>query len=229
MNRLIYLAALWLCMYLDFTAGAAAAGAAAHEVESASGDADTATINNVPIETTLNQHKEEMTDVSIMDHSNLRRRLPAGFDFDFNSIGEALNGLATTPPNGWRAEQWGLFAFLVLVALYCCGCCACNRRRQRQGYGQGYPGQYGPGGYGQGGYGGGYGGGGGKSGGGIMSCLRNVLMCFCCYELCCADCAHVPCFNHSRYGFGESAKVGEANNMEAGTIEAGTMYRGDLV
>lgn len=139
--------------------------------------------------------------------ASVHRRLP-GF-FEGLNVEESFNRLFSTPIRQWEAGQWLLAALMVFTILYCCGCIAGNRRYRRQGYGSGYGGSGYGNGYGNG-YGGGYGNGygSGKSGGsGFCSCLRNILLCFCCYELFCGDCAHVPCFRHSSFS-GESNAIG---------------------
>jgi hypothetical protein len=125
------------------------------------------------------------------------RQLPGYFE-DLN-IQESFDQLFSTPIGQWEARQWMLAALVAFTVLYCCGCIAGNRRYRRQGY---YPG------YGSGYGGGGYGGGRSSGGTGFCGCLRNILLCFCCYELFCGDCAHVPCFRHSSFSQ-ESNAVGK--------------------
>ncbi|KAI2494269.1 hypothetical protein MHU86_20246 [Fragilaria crotonensis] len=135
----------------------------------------------------------------------MERRLP-GF-FENLDLGGWFDALVSTPIEDWEASQWMFAAVLLLLVVWCCGCIGCARRRQARPYG--YPGYGGYGGYG--GAAGPYGGGGYGPGGygqqqpmsgrssGACGCLRNLLLCFCCYELCCADCKDVPCFHHSSW------------------------------
>jgi len=127
-------------------------------------------------------NEEESLSAATTGLSSGHRRLP-GF-FENLRLGESLGSLFSTPMDAWDSGQWIVAFILLFGALWCCGCLAGNRRRYR-GYGGGYPNAYGPG-YGAGG---GYYPRSGGSGGG--TCLRNVLLCVCCYEFCCADCQHV--------------------------------------
>ena len=123
-----------------------------------------------------------------------RRRLPDDYGDLFSNVQESFDELFSTAPREWTAYQWFLFLLILFLALWCCGCLNGGRRYYRSGY-----------------YGGGnYGGGGGYypyryrnpsccsscCGG----CLQDILLCFCCYELCCADCQHVPCCNPNLAG-----------------------------
>ena len=66
----------------------------------------------------------------------------------FNSIGEAINELFTTPMNTWEWQQWLLASLLLSLFLWCCGCmtfrcCSSWRgRRRRQGQRGGEAGYY---------------------------------------------------------------------------------------
>ena len=135
----------------------------------------------------------------------MERRLP-GF-FENLDLGGRFDSLVSTPIENWEASQWLFAAIMFLLIVWCCGCLGCARRRQARRYGApgygygGAPGPYGAGGYGLGGYGHGQqqpmtGKG---AGSGFCGCLRGLLLCFCCYELCCADCNDVPCFHHSSW------------------------------
>mmetsp|Transcript_60485 Transcript_60485/g.148401 ORF Transcript_60485/g.148401 Transcript_60485/m.148401 type:complete len:138 (-) Transcript_60485:238-651(-) len=63
----------------------------------------------------------------------------------FNSIGESINQLFTTPMNAWEWQQWLLAVLLLSLFLWCCGCmtfrcCSCwrGRRRRQRGGDEGY-------------------------------------------------------------------------------------------
>lgn len=108
-------------------------------------------------------------------NQQVHRFLPDAFealDYDFN-IGESLQQLFGTAPEQWTMGQWLLAGLLILLALWCCGCLSNGR-----GYYRGY--HHGPGYYPQ-------------RSTGNCSCLQNLLLCFCCYEYCFADCQDVPC------------------------------------
>jgi len=105
------------------------------------------------------------------------RQLPNEFRF-MDQFQESLNQVFSTAPQDWTMGQWFLALLMIFGVLWCCGCLQGGRRYYyRQGPYGGYPGGY----YGR------------TSSGGCCGCLQNILMCFCCYELCCADCQHVPC------------------------------------
>jgi hypothetical protein len=120
------------------------------------------------------------SDELISEERSQHRRLARMFE-NIN-IRESLNRLFETPISEWEIGQWILAAFLLTLILWCCGCiCGGNQRRRRSYYRSS-----------GGGYGGGRSSGGG---GGACSCVQDVLLCVCCYELCCRDCQDVPCFN----------------------------------
>lgn len=91
-----------------------------------------------------------------------------------------LSDLIDTPMDKWTSTQWGIFGVFLffILAVMCCCCCVCvlpTIFAMCCGHSGGY---YNGNGY----YGGGspyYGGGGGSS------CLKDLLLCFCCYEMCC--------------------------------------------
>ena len=53
--------------------------------------------------------------------------MPIG-DF-FIAVGDSINRLFATPMNAWEWTQWLLFAILLSLFLWCCGCLACRGRR----------------------------------------------------------------------------------------------------
>lgn len=112
----------------------------------------------------------------------VHRFLPAGsFEGILDAIEERVRQVFQTPVAAWDSPEWFTAAVMLFVGLWCCGCICQQRRRPYYGRGYGgngyYPNQQ-PGLM--------TGGGGGGAGGG--NCLRNVVMCACCYELCCRDC-----------------------------------------
>jgi len=111
-------------------------------------------------------------------HPQTERNLQV--DEQIDNVREMLSNLFSTAPEAWTTGQWILAAVLLFLALWCCGCCSGGRRYYRRGY-------HNQRGYSSGGY--------RSSHGGCCGCLQDLLMCFCCYELCCADCQDVPCCN----------------------------------
>lgn len=105
------------------------------------------------------------------------RRLQNGDPTDFVNL---LSSMADTPPDEWSGEEWAVgLALLVLgvVGLFCCACMCLIPMCC----------------------------GGRRGGGGGGGCLQDLLMCFCCWELCC--------------------RGGE----DIGECCGGGMYQGDLV
>lgn len=106
-------------------------------------------------------------------------------DFDVN-VGESLDHLFSTPMNEWTIGQWLFAVVLLCLILWCCGCLACQggggRRYYRHSYYNNYRNNRGGGG-----------------GGGCCDCLRNLLLCFCCYELCCDDGQNLPFLSGGEY------------------------------
>lgn len=118
-------------------------------------------------------------------------RILPGFEFlDRLNIEESIRQVFSTPVDAWDSRQWITAAILLFLGMWCCGCMSQNRR-SRRGYGGGgyYPNQQQPGLMTGSGYGAAN-----SSGGGASSCLRNAVMCACCYELCCRDCQDIAPF-----------------------------------
>ena len=87
-----------------------------------------------------------------------------GFFEDLH-IQESVQEVFSTPMNEWDARQW-ITALILLFLILWCGGCVCQNRRRYYGFG----------------------------GGGGGGCLQNVIMCACCYELCCRDCQDLQPF-----------------------------------
>jgi hypothetical protein len=109
------------------------------------------------------------------------RELRATDYLDFN-VGDSMDRLFSTPMDEWTIGQWLFGVFLLSLILWCCGCLACSRGGGRRYYRRSYYNNY----RNDGNDGG---------GGGCCACLRNILLCFCCYEICCDDGEHLPFLN----------------------------------
>lgn len=122
-------------------------------------------------------HKLRRTKTFQFEMQETKERKLPGIEID---ISQSLKRLFATAPEAWTTGQWIFAALILLVALWCCGCLACGRRYHRGGYNYYRRSSSG--------------------GGGLCACLQNLLMCFCCYELCCRNCQDVPCCNDNAAG-----------------------------
>jgi len=157
---------------------------------------------NILIQEVTKTTSKKLSSTSSNDH---RRRLMGSIREGWNQLKGSINRLSNTPVNKWELRQWLLASLLLTSFLWCCGCLSCNyRRRRHYAGGSSYPPMMG----------------GGttttpyerkRNGGGMTDCLRNAVCCFCCYEFFCADCQHVPCFNHSLFHQSANA-IGKNDN-----------------
>merc|ERR1712232_954849 len=85
-----------------------------------------------------------------------------------NHNGGSFADMFDTPPDEWTSDEWILLLALLIVCIAgcCCFCCMCAMPLCCGGYG---------------GSSGGYG---GSSG---CSCLRDIICCYCLYQMCCDD------------------------------------------
>jgi hypothetical protein len=136
------------------------------------------------------------------------RYLPGASWGEFD-IRKKWNELVSTPIRNWDWSEWLFLFILVFLMTWCCGICV-RRRIRRQPitpstnmpFGGGMTSPY----HGYNNYnnnnhtnyhhnsGSMF-----SSGQQCCNCLRSAMMCFLCYELCCADCHDVPCFRHSSW------------------------------
>lgn len=89
-------------------------------------------------------------------YENGRRRLQNG---DPTDLVDFLSKLADTAPDQWSGEQWAVFMALLVLGVVGLCCCTCMCLLPMCC--------------------------GGQPAGGGGGCLQDLLMCFCCWELCC--------------------------------------------
>jgi len=105
------------------------------------------------------QQQQQHDDTSSLHDGH--RRLGGHNDFHDMDIIEFVSTLADTPMDEWSGIQFVVFFALLLLlgSLALCCCCSCLCRGM----------------------------GGGRCCRGGGSCCQDILMCFCCYEICCRD------------------------------------------